>query len=307
MNLARRFQRELTTGRITLPVSVLLSLLLWSRSLDSADTYINLMVFALIGYLSIEINTVFSLIRNRTTLHACMFWLISGICVFLHPFRLVHLIPLAFMLAFFQLFGSYEREECKSNAFNTFFCLSACSLLSPHFIYFCIPFLIGMIAFRSISFQTFLTGLLGIVLPYWFLFGYAFLTDNMSLFFSPFHSMITMAPISYGTISLSQWIAIGFISVCGLVSSAHYMTVSHQDKTKVRILLSFLIFIEVCIVVAFLLQPQHLIPLFITQTFITSIMTSHLLVLTRTRFSFIMLISILVFLMCWAIYSLIME
>ena len=115
MIFAKRFQRELTTGRLTLPVSVLLSLLLWSRNLNSTEAFINLMVFALIGYLLIEINTIFTLIRNRTTLHACLFWLISGICIFLHPFRLVHLIPLAFMVALFQLFGSYEQDNITSN------------------------------------------------------------------------------------------------------------------------------------------------------------------------------------------------
>lgn len=307
MSFAKRFQREVTTGRLTLPVSVLLSLLLWARSLNTTDAFINLMVFALIGYLSIEINTVFSLIRNRTTLHACFFWLVSGICVFIHPFRMEHLIPFAFMLAFFQLFGSYEQEECKSNTFNTFFCISASSLLAPHFIYFCIPFFIGMITFRSITVQTFLTGLLGAILPYWFLFGYAFLTDEMGLFYKPFRTMVTLEPIDYSVITLSQWIAIGIISICGLISTVHYFSVSNKDKTRVRMLLSFLIFIEVCIVLFFLIQPQHFIPLFIIQTFITSILTAHLLVLTRTRFSWIMLIVVIVVWALWALYSLIFE
>ena len=211
------------------------------------------------------------------------------------------------MIALFQLFGSYEQEECKSNAFNTFFCLSLTSLLAPHFIYFCVVFLIGMITFRSISFQTFLTGLIGVILPYWFLFGYAFLTDEMGLFYQPFHEMTSLPAINYQVFSVSQWIAMGIVAAYGAISSVYYLTVSNQDKTRVRILLSFLIFLEVCILAFFLVLPQYFIPLFILQSFITSLLTSHLLVLSRTRFSLIIFISVLVVWTLWALFSVFFE
>ena len=129
----------------------------------------------------------------------------------------------------------------------------------------------------------------------------------MGLFYQPFHEMILLPAINYQVFSVSQWIAMGIVAAYGAISSVYYLTVSNQDKTRVRILLSFLIFLEVCILAFFLVLPQYFIPLFILQSFITSLLTSHLLVLSRTRFSLIIFISVLVVWTLWALFSVFFE
>ena len=63
-----RFQINVATGRMTLPVAILFCLTIWIVSLDSWKDLGTLGITALIGYLMIEANTTFSLIRTRTSL-----------------------------------------------------------------------------------------------------------------------------------------------------------------------------------------------------------------------------------------------
>ena len=60
-----RLQINVATGRFTLPVVILVCLLLWILSLGSYRELFTLLVFALTGYMIIETNIAFTLIRTR--------------------------------------------------------------------------------------------------------------------------------------------------------------------------------------------------------------------------------------------------
>lgn len=303
MTAGKRYQREVTTGNLSFLVAILSCIVLWSVRFDSIGYAGSLSIYVLVGYILTELNTRFSLIRTRTALPVSLYWIIVAICSFLHPFKAINLVPLAFILAIHQLFSSYENEKSIGNTFNSFFFLSAGSMVFPPLLYFVLPFLFGMKRFRSLTVKTFFAALSGTALPYWFLFGYAFLSDKPELFAGSLRSLCTVLPPDYGGISVNHVVAFAIVTFFSLTGSIHYLLVSYQDKTQIRIYYSFLLLIEVCIYALGYFQPQHFQQLLSMQLIIVSLLMSHWLVLSKTRFSAIALTVTLILLVLWAIFD----
>lgn len=95
-------------GRFTFPAAILICLLLRIITGNEWQDAINLLVCALTAYLLIEVNTTFTLIRTRSTLHVSFYVFLSTACLFLHSFQYAVFVPLAFLIAISQLFSSYE-------------------------------------------------------------------------------------------------------------------------------------------------------------------------------------------------------
>ena len=128
--LARnKFHYELATGRITLPVAVIFCLLLWAITYHEETDFISLAILGLITYFLIELNTTFSLIRTRTTLHAALYLFFFGGIPFLHTYSHEQWIPLLFVISFAYLFRSYESPYAAIPIFHTFLCIGIGSFL----------------------------------------------------------------------------------------------------------------------------------------------------------------------------------
>lgn len=302
---ASRFQINVATGRMTLPVTILVGLLLWFVNLDSWQDLGTLVATMFSGYLMIESNTAFSLIRTRTTLQVVGYWLIVSGLLFLHPFQWSCWVPVAFLLAVFYFFRSYESSHTSANLFNVSFFITAGSLLFPKLIYFLPLFLLSSIGLRSLNIKSFFGFLLGWMAPYWFLFGYAFLYNRMELFETLLKEILIFHPINYATVP--NHIIITWLAICLLllVCSIHFGKVSYQDKTRTRVYLTFLAVAGWWTVLLIALQPQTMYPLMFIQLICTSFLAAHLFTLTRNRFSgigFIVTIISIIALICYNLW-----
>ena len=294
-------------GRFTFPVAILICLLLRIITGNEWQDVINLLVCALTAYLLIEINTAFTLIRTRSTLHVSFYVFLSTACLFLHSFQYAVFAPLTFLIAISQLFSSYESPYPAGSIFHAFFFIGLGSLLFPQLLYFVPLFYLGMISFRSLSLKSFFAGLTGLCVPYWLFFGYAFYYDKMNLFYHPLQEPIHFQPISYGILGMDRIISCGIITLISLVSSVHYFHVSYLDKVRTRIFLFFLIAVEAWIYLLGILQPQHFDILLQMQVIVGSILTGHLFTLTHNRFTGIFFIITFVLLIVLTIYNLWMQ
>lgn len=302
-----QFQINVATGRMTLPVAVLCCLFVWIMTLNDWTNLATLVITILTGYLMIEANTAFSLIRTRTTLLGSIYGYLFSALLFLHPFHWDRLTPLAFLLAVIQLFRSYESQHASNHLFHTSFFLALGSMAFPQLLFFVPLFLFSTFNFRSLNLKSFFAGLLGIIAPYWLLFGYAFWNEELSLFLNPLKELLHFQSIDYSLIPLYIWISWGFVSILQLISSIHYFQVSYQDKTRTRIYLFFFIAAGCWTTLITLLQPQHLVPLLPVQLICTSFLTTHLFTLTRNRFSGIFFITTFVSIIAIACYNLWMQ
>ena len=280
-----RLQINVATGRFTLPVVILVCLLLWILSLGSYRELFTLLVFALTGYMIIETNIAFTLIRTRTTLTVCIFWLLTSIMSFLHPFEWHNLSALAFILSVFHLFKSYESAHPARYIYHCFLFLSAGSIVFPQLLFFTPIFYAGSVVFCTLNSKSFWAGILGIFTPYWILFCYAFIFERMDLFYLPLQELVQFQSIDYSCIPLFSLISWGVATTLQLVSHIHYFQISYQDKTRTRIFLLFLIYAGFFTTLFMLVQPHHLSALLPIQTVCTAFLTGHLFTLTRNKFS----------------------
>ena len=111
MNSYNKLQTEIATGRLTLPVVILICLFLWGVSIHSWNELISFISCALTGYMMIEINTAFTLIRTRTMLHVSLFGFIISACMFLHPFHISNLVPPAFIMLCSNYFAATNPDR----------------------------------------------------------------------------------------------------------------------------------------------------------------------------------------------------
>lgn len=285
-----RIQSLVATGRFTLPVVILIFLFLWGVSIQEWDELISLGITIVIGYVLIETNTAFNLIRTRTAMPVCFYWLVSAILFFLHPFEWVNLLPLLFVLASYQLFLSYESHSLSAPSFHSFLFVSLGSIVFPQFLFLVPLFWSCMISFRAMSWKSFLASLIGLITPYWILLGYAFCFNEMQLVLTPLQGIVRLSPLDYCHLTLSEWASWAFITLLFIVCGFHYWTVSYMDKTRTRLCHSYLIISGFWTTILSVLQPVYLCEWMSIQLICTAFLSGHLFTLTRNRFSGILFI-----------------
>ena len=291
----------MATGRFTLPVVILICLLLWGSTFQEWNELISLGVTIIIGYVFIETNTTFNLIRTRTSMPVCLYWLIATALFFLHPFEWTNLVPLVFILATYQLFHSYESVSSSPFIFHSFLFIGLGSIAFPQLLYM-VPMLWGsMIPFRAISIKSFFASIIGLITPYWFIFGYALYFNEMHILLTPLREAAHLYPIDYSHLTLPEIASWGFITLLLIVSGFHYWQISYMDKTRTRIYHSYLAIAGFWATLLSILQPVHWCEWLSIQLICTAFLCGHLFSLTRNRFSGIF------FIVTFVLYILLMS
>ena len=291
----------MATGRFTLPVVILICLLLWGSTFQEWNELISLGVTVIIGYVFIETNTTFNLIRTRTSMPVCLYWLIATALFFLHPFEWTNLVPLVFILATYQLFHSYESVSSSPFIFHSFLFIGLGSIAFPQLLYM-VPMLWGsMIPFRAISIKSFFASIIGLMTPYWFIFGYALYFNEMHILLTPLREAAHLYPIDYSHLTLPEIASWGFITLLLIVSGFHYWQISYMDKTRTRIYHSYLAIAGFWATLLSILQPVHWCEWLSIQLICTAFLCGHLFSLTRNWFSGIF------FIVTFVLYILLMS
>lgn len=157
----QRFQNRVTAGRFTLPVAILLSVACWILSailLPDLDvqkdnyplwnTFCNscipawgnrlssFILYSVIGYFLIGLNNAFAIIRMRASVQTGIYFLLISVCPSLHVLYAGDLAAIAFLIALFFLFKSYQHPKPAGYLFHTFTFIGTGSLLFPQLTYF---------------------------------------------------------------------------------------------------------------------------------------------------------------------------
>lgn len=323
-----RFQQRIVTGRFTLPVAIVLSTLIWiavfttKPGIVSSDTYffrqmlfnllpanfvgelINYLLYGITGYMLIELNNAYSVIRMRTSFQCTVYVFLVGACSFLFPLQQGSISNLCLIISVYFLFRTYQKQQPVGHFFHSFLFIGLGSILFPQLLFYVPLLLIGAYNFKSLTARTFFAGIFGLSLPYWFLLGHAFFYDRMELFYAPFVELSTFLPIGYSGLQLCQLLSGAFVTVLFIISSIHSLVTSYQDKIKTRSYLNFFILITMGTILFCFLQPQFtntLFPILLTGS---SLLIGHLFVLTATKSSDILFIVTLIFLITLAAFNL---
>ncbi|WP_455586116.1 hypothetical protein [Bacteroides sp.] len=330
----KRLQSQITAGRFTLPAVILICTVCWIstsillptmgseresgyalwQSLCTsylpawADRILSFALYAVIGYFLIELNNTFAIIRMRASVQTAIYFLLVTICPGMHLLYAGDVAAVAFLISLYFLFKSYQQTRPVGHIFNSFVFIGAGSLVFPQLLYFIPLWLIGAYNFQSLTLRSFCGAIIGLSVPYWFLFGHAFFYGEMELFYQPFIELVHFQPIEFGK-SLQLWelVTLGYLFILFIVSAAHCIVSGFEDKIRTRSYLHFLIFLSLCIFLFIFLQPAHCMDLLSLLLIGVSILVGHLFVLTSSKTSnlfFIGSMTGLILLFCFNVWTL---
>lgn len=301
------FQIQVATGRFTLPVAVGVCLALWTFTLHGWQDGAKLAGLAVVAYLMIEANTTFTLIRTRTTMPVCLWIALGSLLLFLPSDGWTWAVAPVFAMAVFQFFRGYESASAPVAVYNAFLALGAGSLALPFMVWYAPLFLVAMLPFRATGIKCMLAALLGLLTPYWFLFGYAFVCRQMEWLWIPLHRMLDFSPWTAGHLPMETIVPGAVITSLQVVFGIHYLHTAYTDKTRTRIYHTFLVYAGWWTLVCSLLQPVHWPELLPVQILCTAFLGGRLFTLTRNRFSGILFIVTFAWIIVLTVYNLWMH
>lgn len=295
MRRRNTIQRTVATGGFTLPVAIVISTLLWVVMSGNWSELVTGFIHLLAGYIIIELNTSYSLIRTRTSFHVSLYAIFVGVSLFLHPFQTVwYTIPL-FLLALHQLCRTLESDEKVTSLFHAFFLLAIAILLEPHFVLLLPFFWLGMFILNAQSGKGFLASLLGLATPYWLLLAYTFLKDDVTPFDSLYQSTTLISPLNYSAVpALPQLLIMGAILFITLICTLYYLNHTYLDKSRTRTYFYLLLLCQFTLYSIMVLFPLRMELFFALSLPISALVTGHFFTLTHNRFSNLFFITIFV-------------
>lgn len=324
----------MTAGRFTLPAVILICIVCWiSTSIllptmspeketeytlwqsicafylpGWANRIISFVLYAAIGYFLIEINNTFAIIRMRASVQTAIYFLLVTICPGMHLLYAGDIAAVAFLISLYFLFKSYQHPRPVGYIFHSFVFIGVGSLIFPQLLYLTPLWLAGAYFFQSLTIRSFCGALIGLSVPYWFLFGHAFFYGQMELFYQPFIELIHFQPVEPGKVlKLWELVTLGYLFILFIVSAVHCIVSGFEDKIRTRSYLHFLIFLNLCLFLFIFLQPAHCMDLLSLLLIGVSILVGHLFVLTSSKASnlfFIGSMTGLILLFCFNVWTL---
>lgn len=312
INRSRRLQNTITAGRWTLPAAILISAICQMTTdfllpeSEGSSSWINRIISLLLcgatGYFLIVLNNTFALIRMRASVQTAIYFLLVSVCPMLHQLHAGNLAAATLLASFFFLFSSYQQMQPSGMLFHTFVCLGVGSLLFPPLIYVVPIYWIGSYMFQSLSLRSFFASMVGLLLPYWFLFGYVVWQQQWTLF--P-ELAAKWVPASDSIQVLQPWSvgALIYLALLFVVSAAHCWLASLDDKLRTRAYLQFLILLNAVLFAGVFLFPAYCAHWIASLLIGVSILAGHLFVLTHSKSSNIFFLCALIGLVILFIYN----
>ncbi|WP_195407767.1 hypothetical protein [Bacteroides congonensis] len=310
----KKLQNQVTAGRFTLPVVILICTLCWvstyflfpdlmtaptQENLSSfwqsardfllpgwAERIVSFLVYAVIGYFLIELNNQFGIIRMRASMQTAIYFLLVTACPEMHLLYAGDIAALAFLISIYFLFKSYQQSRAAGYLFYSFLFIGAGSILFPQLTVLSALWLFEAYRFQALTPRSFCGALLGWMLPYWMLFGHAFFYNEMELFYRPFIELTTFGDV-FNLQILQTWelAVLGYLLVLFIVSAVHCIAAGFEDKIRTRAYLQFLIDLTIFLFLLIAIQPNYcsdLLPLLMISC---SILIGHFFVLTNSKSS----------------------
>lgn len=301
----------MTTGRLTLPVVILISTTCWMLTAvllpvlpQEPSSYplwhsfnelglppwmmhgASFVLYAIIGYFLIELNNTFAIIRMRASVQTSLYFLLITVCPRLHQLYAGDVAAAALLLSLYFLFKSYQQSQPSTYLFRSFTFIGAGSLLFPQLTLFAPIWLIGAYNFQSLTLRSLCAAVLGWTLPYWFLFGYAFYHQQMELFYVPFIELGTFQPIRWiAEFPVWEVVTLSYFFILFIVSMVHSLVTEYKDKIRTRAYLHFLMLLCFSLFTFILLQPTHSVDLLSLLLVVVVILLGHLYALSNSRLS----------------------
>lgn len=316
-------QKRIVKSKATLPLVIILALTLWCLRIPfPLDEHILfngwwgtvsfplwlvqggcLSLCALTSYLLAELNTTYSIVGNRTTLHVVLYLLLwSSFPPVSHHLE-SNLIILILVWATHLLYHSFQQPEAVGNIFMLFLSIGVGSFIYSPLWLFSLFFFLVLWTLQALSLRTFFAGLIGLICPYWMLFGLTLLTDKAEIFYASIHSLPIPFELHSFAFPKGAWIMVAYIGIIILCSLIYIWVHNSRYKIRTRLLLGAQQWWVAGFITLWLVCPNGhtmwLLPIFSCIGMLAGHMFSH----SSTRLSNISFIGVIVLLVLMSVYS----
>ena len=286
--MKKRLQNIVAESKLTFPLVACLSILVWLLSgLVSNNWWIQFAFFALSSYLMVELNNKNALIRIFSRMVSSAFLLYSTMACFLMPDMRGAIMQTCLIAAYLMLFQTYQDKESMGQTYYAFLFLGMASVARVHLLFF-IPFLWLMMATNlfSLSWRTWLSSIIGLLTPYWFVGGWLVYCNDLYPLLNHFKPLADFQfPITYSMFDIGFLYTLGIILLSAIIGIVHFLFTNYMDKIHVRMLYGIFIWMDMLAFVFLLLQPQHYDMLLRIAIVNTAPLIAHFLALSSGRWT----------------------
>ena len=264
-----------------MPLYHLLTLILWHN--HYFRVLFAFIFIVLTGFLLVRLNTRFIIINERTNLPALFYILLSSSIVGLNRLNPVIFGALFLLLAIDRVLESYKQEGLSYRYFEASLLLAIGSLFYADLIFFVFILWVALVMFRPFYWREWLFTILGVMIPYLFLFSYYYLND---ISFSESLQRITTNILPEHTaFSFKRPYTIFLIYLFFLIAIVSEFMIKHFPTKKIQARKTFMLFFWLFLstIAIYLLIPSSSIELIYVLAIPVSFVLSHYFVFARSR------------------------
>ena len=305
----KRFQNRVAESSLSLPVSAIISILIWfAAGLVSRKLWIPLLLTGFSTYLIAEMNTRNTLLRIRSRMMSCVFlWLATMQATIAVRWQTALIQSLTGLCIYLLLFCYKDKKEVPS-IFCIALIISIGSIIWTPFLYF-LPIVIFLLCvpLYAISFKAVSAIVMGIILPYWTLipyFVYKENTDWIKLHIAPLHDASVL--FDYSSVKVGHLVCYAILIILMLIGWIHFVRTAYKDKIKTRNLYDVIITLSIFFALIIPIAPAYADYTLTMLAVVVSPLAAHYFSLTNTKLTnivFIITLIILAMVSIMAIYT----
>lgn len=233
-----------------------MSLLLWVAGAFVSSpvkfSYINSFLLSSVGeygcralslllYVAVAlISGAFVIVEERTPWLAGLFLLISSFLFPLQENVAVAASTLLLMVAVAFLLSCYPQEAVERRIYTVFFIYSLSVLMVPQFIYLAPLFILYPIMTGVLGIKSLLSLLLGVLTPFWLLYGFTWVFPSLSVARIPFEQGLQLISFASGNDASQPQLLFIFAELFIMLPAAFlFFTTSSPAKPLMRKMLAF--------------------------------------------------------------------
>lgn len=304
--MIKRAQNRIAESRATLPWTAVICLLIWLvGGVITRGWWLQMGVAALAMLMMALLNNVNALIRIYSRMISCSFIVLMTMTAYLWPQLSAGMAALAVTTFYLLLFQTYQDKRAMGMIFYAYAMLGIGSIFWVQLLWL-VPLFWILMATNILAFsgRTFFASILGLVLPYWFLGGYYFLTGQITMLGGHFADILNVGPLfALGLLDLHHFVTIGFVFLLGILGIVHFLRNSYKDKIRIRMYYEAFIVVELVLMAAIIVFPKMADPIMALLITTTAPLIGHFLALTHTKVTNITFFVILAIVAALTLYN----
>ena len=284
--MIKRTQNRIAESRWALPICAAYTLLICLISgLFSEGIWAQLALTAIATLLMVELNNRNSLIRIYSRMVSCSFLVMTMMTP--HKIESIDgcIVSMCFVAFYLALCNAYQDKKATGYVLWAFAAIGVASIVWIQILLF-IPVLWVLTATNilAMSLRTFVTSILGVIMPYWFLSAYYIYIGDIMHIVDHIATIANFEPLFiYKNCSINDFLPLCFIILLAITGSIHFLRTSYKDKIRTRMIYEMFITMSVATIVLILLQPQHANIATHLLIISTAPLIGHFLALTSTK------------------------